>query len=128
MIHILFCAVLDPIDHMLKCLYPTIKANWEEIYMQLMIKGKQQKIPKGILTVFVQALSKYTNVNDSSDHNTSNSTLAIKDVIAQQITIGVNMMAQGYIGKQWIEPVPISQPPPPPNNEQPPTHGMDGLF
>ena len=82
--------------------------------MQLMIKGKQQKIPKGTLTVFVQALSKYTNVNDSSDHNTSNSTLAIKDVIAQQITIGVNMMAQGYIGKQWIEPVPISQPPPPP--------------
>jgi len=37
----------------------SLKANREEILMQLMIKGKQQKISKGILIVFVQVVSKY---------------------------------------------------------------------
>ena len=40
-------------DHMPKCPHPTIKKKREEILTQLVVKGKQQKIPKGVLTAFV---------------------------------------------------------------------------
>jgi hypothetical protein len=43
----------ETIDHTLKCPHPTIKKKREEILSQMLVKGKQKKIPKGVLTAFI---------------------------------------------------------------------------
>jgi len=50
----------ETIDHMLKCPHPTINMKREEILSQMLVKGKQQNIPKGVLTAFTQILTKCT--------------------------------------------------------------------
>ena len=99
----------ETIDHMLKCPHPTIKEKREEILSQLMVKGKQQKIPKGVLTAFIQLLTKYTS--GATDYTTSTHSRTIQDAITQQMAIGVNMMARGYIGKGWMDTVPTARHP-----------------
>ena len=36
---------------------PDNKKKCEEILSQMLLKGKQQKIPKGVLTAFIQILT-----------------------------------------------------------------------
>jgi hypothetical protein len=87
----------ETINHMLKCPHPTIKEKREEILSQILVKGKQKKIPKGVLTAFIQLLTKYTT--GATNYTTNTHSRTIQNVITQQMAIGVNMMARGYIGK-----------------------------
>ncbi len=50
--------------------------------MQMMVKGKQKKIPNGVLTAFVQLLTKYTV--GTTDYLLDTHTGSIKDKITQQ--------------------------------------------
>ena len=51
------------------------------------------------------ATSKYTT--GATDFTTNTHSRAIQDAITQQMAIGVNMMARGYIGTGWMDTVPI---------------------
>jgi hypothetical protein len=86
------------INRMLTCPHPTIKRKHEEIMSQMLVKGKQQKIPKEVLTAFIQLLTKYTT-GGATDYTTNTHSCTIQEAITQQMAIGVNMMARGYIGK-----------------------------
>jgi len=99
----------ETIEHMLKCPHPTIKEKREEILSQMLVKGKQKNIPKGVLTAFIQLLTKYTT--GATDYTTNTHSHTIQDAITQQMAIGVNMMARGYIGKEWIDTVPTARHP-----------------
>jgi hypothetical protein len=50
----------------------------------MLVNGKQQKIPKGALTAFIQLLTKYTT--GAMDYTTNT------EAITQQMAIGVDMM------------------------------------
>jgi hypothetical protein len=67
------------------------------------VKRKQKKIPKGVLTAFIQLLTKYTT--GTTDYTTNTHSHTIQGAIAQQATTGVDMMAMGYIGKGWMDTV-----------------------
>ncbi len=99
----------ETIDHMLKCPHLTIKEKREEILSQMLVKGKQKKIPKGVLTAFIQLLTKYTT--SATNYTTNTHSCTIQDAITQQMAIGVNMMARGYIGKGWMDTVPAARHP-----------------
>ena len=60
----------ETIDHMLKCPRPTMKKKREKILKQLVVKGKHQKIPKEILTAFIQTLTTYTTGATEYTNNT----------------------------------------------------------
>jgi len=92
---------------MLKCPHPTIKRKRKEIMSQILVKGKQKKIPKGVLTAFIQLLTKYTT--GATDYTTNSHSRTIQEAITQQMAIGVNMMAGGYIGKGWMDTVPTAR-------------------
>jgi hypothetical protein len=94
---------------MLKCPHPTIKRKREEIMSKILVKGKQKKIPKGVLTAFIQLLTKYTT--GATDYTTNSHSRTIQEAITQQMAIGVNMMARGYIGKGWMDTVPTARHP-----------------
>ena len=94
---------------MLKCPHPTITEKSKEILSQMLVKGKQNKIPKGVLTAFIQLLLKYTS--RATDYTTNTHSRTIQDAITQQMAIGVNMMARGYIGKGWMDTVPTARHP-----------------
>lgn len=66
-------------------------------------KGKTKKIPKGVLKAFIQLLTKYTT--GATDYTTNTHSHTIQRAITQQTTIGVDMMARGYIGKGWMDTV-----------------------
>jgi len=55
-------------------------------YQQLAVKGKQQKIPKGILTAFVQTLTTYTTGATEFTNNTYSR--KIQDAITHQQSSG----------------------------------------
>ena len=76
----------------------------------MLVTGKQKKIPKGVLTAFIQLLTKYTT--GATDYTTNTHSRTIQDAITQQMTIGVNMMkARGYIGIGWMDTVPTARHP-----------------
>ena len=64
----------------------------------MLVNGKQQKIPKGALTAFIQLLTKYTT--GATDYTTDTHSCTIQEAITQQMTIRVDMMARGYIRKR----------------------------
>ena len=100
----------ETINHRLTCPHPTIKRKYEEIMSQMLVKGKQQKIPKEVLTAFIQLLTKYTT--GATDYTTNTHSHTIKSRSdTQQLAIGVNMMARGYIGKGWMDTVPTARHP-----------------
>ncbi len=104
------CAsTVKTIDHMLKCPHPTLKKKREEILKQLVVNGKHQKIPKGILTAFIQTLTTYTT--GATEYTNNTYSRKIQDTITQQQSIGVNMMARGYLRKGWMNAVPNSRHP-----------------
>ena len=96
----------ETIDHMLKCPHPTITEKREEVLAQMLVMGKQKKIPKGVLTALIQLLTKHTT--GATDYTTNTHSRAIQDAITQQMAIGVNMMARGYIGIGWMDTVPTA--------------------
>ena len=75
----------------------------------MLVTGKQKKIPKGVLTAFIQLLTKYTT--GATDYTTNTHSRTIQDAITQQMTIGVNMMARGYVGIGWMDTVPTARHP-----------------
>ena len=75
----------------------------------MLVTGKQKKIPKGVLTAFIQLLTKYTT--GATDFTTNTHSRTIQDAITQQMAIGVNMMARGYIGIGWTDTVPTARHP-----------------
>ena len=99
----------ETIDHMLKCTHPTITEKREVVLSQMLVKGKQNKIPKGVLTAFIQLLTKYTT--GATDYTLNTHSHTIQDAIAQQMAIGVDMMARGYIGIGWKDTVPTARHP-----------------
>ena len=99
----------ETIDHMLKCPHPTITEKRKVVLSQMLVKGKQNKIPKGVLTAFIQLLTKYTT--GATDYTLNTHSRTIQDAIAQQMAIGVNMMARGYIGIGWMDTVPTARHP-----------------
>ena len=99
----------ETIDHMLKCPHPTITEKREVVLSQMLVKGKQNKIPKGVLTAFIQLLTKYTT--GATDYTLNTHSRTIQDAIAQQMAIGVDMMARGYIGIGWKDTVPTARHP-----------------
>ena len=76
---------------------------------QMMVKGKQKKMPNDVLTAFVQLLTKYTA--GSTDYLPDTPIRPIKDAITPHLAIGVSMMAHGYIGKGWMDAVSTTQHP-----------------
>ncbi len=75
----------------------------------MLVKEKQNKIPKGVLTAFIQLLTKYTT--GATGYTTNTHSRTIQDEITQQMAIRVNMMARGYIGKGWMDTVPTTRHP-----------------
>ncbi len=53
--------------------------------------------------------TKYTT--GATDYTTNTHSRTIQDAITQQMTIGVNMMARGYIGIGWMDTVPTARHP-----------------
>jgi hypothetical protein len=91
---------------MLKCLHSTIKGDT----VTNASKWKTEKIPKGALTAFIQLLTKYTT--GATDYTTNTHSRTIQEAITQQMAIGVDMMARGYIRKRWMDTVRTARHPP----------------
>jgi hypothetical protein len=88
---------------------PNYKKEMQGDTVTKLAKGKQNKIPKGVLTAFIQLLTKYTT--GAMDYTTNTHSHTIQGAITQQMTIGADMMAMGYIGKGWMDTVPTARHP-----------------
>jgi hypothetical protein len=87
------------INHFLQCPHPSITEKRTNILKQMRAKGKKLKIPKDVLHAITQTLTAYTGSTQSINHNYNT---AIKTRIKYQQKNGIDMMARGFLSKQWL--------------------------
>ncbi len=92
----------------------------------MLVKGKQQKIPKEVLTAFIQLLTKYTTGATYYTTNTHSRTIQVKkrysaiDDRSEYDGQGIHWeRMDGYCAHSTA---------PHTNHEQATTHGLDGLL
>ncbi len=88
------------IDHFLQCPHPEITAKWTVVIVKMRATGIKMRIPKDILNSIVLILTNHTS-------RTINKTIAqykqeITTAIQHQEKIGIDMLARGFISKQWL--------------------------
>jgi hypothetical protein len=77
-------------------------------------KGIKLKIPKDVLHTTTQTLTAYSGSTESINHNYNT---AIKTAIKYQQKIGIDMMARGFLSKQWLHTIHPSRNPTGTNNK-----------
>jgi hypothetical protein len=87
------------INHFCQCPHPSITEKMTDISKQMRAKGTKLNIPKDVLHAITQTLTAYTRSTQSINHNYNT---AIKTAIKYQQKIGIDMMASGFLSKQWL--------------------------
>ena len=78
----------ETIDHFLQCPHPSLTEQRKAILMQMKMKGIKLRIPKDVLNAVMQTPSKHTGVGQCTVYNYQR--------------IKTNLMARGFLTKQWL--------------------------
>ena len=97
------------IDHLLQCPHSLLIEERRVILAKMTTTGIKQKIPKDILNTITQTLATHTGVGSGLVHKYNPE---ITNAITHQQEIGVNMMARGFLSKQWVHTIHPSRNPP----------------
>jgi hypothetical protein len=89
----------ETIDHFRQCPHPSITEKRTNILKQMRAKGIKLKIPKDVLHAITQTLTAYTGSTQSINCNYNTT---IKTAIEYQQKNGIDMMARGFLSKQWL--------------------------
>jgi hypothetical protein len=89
----------ETIEHFFQCPNPIVKKKQQEIVQQLRKKGLKAKIPKQVLGLLTDII--ISQLDGTSDVNTSRYDAQLQKVIVAQQEIGFHMLMRGFLAKAW---------------------------
>jgi hypothetical protein len=90
-------------DHFLQCSNPSITEKRKGILTQMRTTGIKWRIPKDVLNAITQTLTIYTKGKlEPTNHQYKGE---IATAVSYQQKIGIDMMAWGFLSKQWLHTV-----------------------